>query len=48
MGGRAVTAIPPKLITNLRQIASTLTSPGQIDSLLYAADLLEERLTTEL
>jgi hypothetical protein len=38
-----ITPIPPSLPTNLRKIAATLTSPGQIDSLLYAADLLDER-----
>lgn len=35
--------IPQTLPAILRKIAATLTSPVQIASLLYAADLLDER-----
>ena len=32
--------VHPALVRQLRKVASTLTSPGQVETLLYAADLI--------
>jgi hypothetical protein len=36
------------IVTQLRKIAATLTTAGHVDTLLYAADLIEESRKNKL